>query len=185
MTRFILILLSSLSTALAGLKEDAEEQILNWSKNPAHLSGNQFQYDYKIWTIPDSLQKKAGSKANKPFFRDKIEVWRIRDGSKVLAFAVLDHTVAKVKPISFLALYNLQGQLITSEVIKYRESHGDKVCRPKWLAQFRGKKAGDSWVVGKDIDGISGATLSVHSMTQALHRLAWLAPYYPKVFGAH
>lgn len=183
MMRYCLLVLTLLSPLYAGLKEDAESQILEWSKNPQFFHGAKLQYDYKVWEIPDSLQQKAKIKTKKAFYRDKIEIWRIRDGSNVLAFALLDHTVAKVKPISFLTLFSAQGQVLQSEILKYRESHGEQVTRPKWLAQFKGKKAEDSWIVGKDIDGISGATLSVNSMTLAIQRLAWLAPNFNQAFG--
>src|SRR5581483_6621709 len=52
-----------------------------------------------------------------------------------------------------------------------RESYGGEVAYESWRRQFRGKRAADSLRVGREIRGISGATISVHAVTLGVQRL--------------
>src|SRR5439155_532738 len=46
-----------------------------------------------------------------------------------------------------------------------------EVAYGPWRRQFRGKSAGDSLRVGKEIRSISGATISVHAVTLGVRRM--------------
>ena len=52
----------------------------------------------------------------------------------------------------------------------YREPHGDEIRERRFRAQFAGKKLQDPLVVGKDIDAISGATISSSSAAYAARK---------------
>jgi hypothetical protein len=43
----------------------------------------------------------------------------------------------------------------------------------RWLAQFSGRREGDGrdWRVGRGVHGLSGATLTAHAVSDALHRI--------------
>ena len=58
-----------------------------------------------------------------------------------------------------------------SKILIYREDHGRQVGSQRWLKQFIGRKSGEKLVYGKDIDGISGATVSAKSMTLAVNNV--------------
>lgn len=63
-------------------------------------------------------------------------------------------------------------------VTRYRSDHGAAICRQQWLRQFAGYD-GRPLQLGKEIDGISGGTLSASAMVtdmQRCHQLlkAWL-----------
>jgi hypothetical protein len=51
------------------------------------------------------------------------------------------------------------------EVFNYQATHGYEITAKGWLKQFTGFSGKDSLVVNKDIDGISGATISVYAIT--------------------
>ncbi len=51
------------------------------------------------------------------------------------------------------------------EVFNYQATHGYEVTAKGWLKQFVGFSGNDSLIVNKNIDGISGATISVHALT--------------------
>ena len=67
--------------------------------------------------------------------------------------------------------------IIYSKIIKYREAYGGKVSGEKWLAQFNEMKQDSLYKYGKEIDGITGATLSVKSFTKGISKLSLLLPY--------
>ena len=54
-------------------------------------------------------------------------------------------------------------------VTTYRSSHGAAICQKKWLSQFAGY-SGEELTLGKDIDSISGATISAGSMVKDMER---------------
>lgn len=63
------------------------------------------------------------------------------------------------------------GAMRDLQVLIYRESHGWEVRYPFFTDQFEGLKLEDDQKLNRSIDGISGATLSVNSLTR-LARLA-------------
>ena len=50
-------------------------------------------------------------------------------------------------------------------IFNYQASHGHEITARGWLKQFWGFNGRDTLKVGKDIDGISGATISVYAIT--------------------
>jgi len=63
------------------------------------------------------------------------------------------------------------GTIESIEVLIYRETRGFEVRYPFFLNQFRGAGLEENDELDRKIDGISGATLSVHALTR-LGRLA-------------
>ena len=56
----------------------------------------------------------------------------------------------------------------------YREPRGDEVRDPRFRKQFEGKTAQDPLRLGRDIDAVSGATVSSASLATGVHRAAVL-----------
>lgn len=66
------------------------------------------------------------------------------------------------------------GKIAQARVLVYRESRGGEVHYPAFLKQYSGVALQEDTFLDQHIDGISGATLSVHSMS----RMARLALFY-------
>ncbi|MDO9450067.1 MAG: FMN-binding protein [Rugosibacter sp.] len=77
---------------------------------------------------------------------------------------VLDE-VGKEMPITVGIVVN-DGRIERMRVLAYRESRGWEVQSPNFLRQFTGAQLGDKQQLDRNIDGISGATLSVRAMTR-------------------
>lgn len=75
-------------------------------------------------------------------------------------------------PITVLVGMDLEGRLTGIELIAYRESlrgsRGDFLNRSSYLRQFGGKHVADAFRVRRDIDGISGATITVDAMSRGI-----------------
>jgi Na+-translocating ferredoxin:NAD+ oxidoreductase RnfG subunit len=84
--------------------------------------------------------------------------------------------LGKSLPITFLVIFDTDCKIINSSVIQYREPYGGAVKNKNWNAQFKNKDSSSSYEVGKEINGISGATISVHSVSKGIHKLALLLP---------
>ncbi len=67
----------------------------------------------------------------------------------------------------YLVLFNAQNDVVLVKVFNYQATHGHEVTAKGWLKQFIGYNTSDKDLeVGKNIDSISGATISVNSITQ-------------------
>ena len=114
--------------------------------------------------------------AQQVFYRDELYYWTISKNDSTLAHAFLDNVLGKSMPITFLVLLNTKGEIISSEVIKYREAYGAEVGNKNWLSQFIHFSDTSDYSVGKNIDGISGATISVNSLSRGIRKIALLYP---------
>ena len=72
-------------------------------------------------------------------------------------------------PIHILVGLDLKG-VITGAIVDYHsEPYGYfSVEPPKFGAQFRGKTVKDPFVVGRDVDAVSRASISINSATRAI-----------------
>jgi hypothetical protein len=80
--------------------------------------------------------------------------------------------ISKEKPIT-VGLVVDEGRLERVRVLVFRESRGWEVRYPFFTDQFTGSRLTADQRLDRDIDGISGATLSVRALTK-LARLALL-----------
>lgn len=113
-------------------------------------------------------QRKAVTASTGLSVRDQeIKVWTASDGSQMY----IDQVVGKHEFITFGMGVGPDGKVRGVEILEYKETYGGEVRRPEWRKQFKGKKLGDGFKLGKDITNISGATLSSHSVTDGVYRL--------------
>jgi hypothetical protein len=66
----------------------------------------------------------------------------------------------------FLTAFDKQKNIKKVRVLEYTSDHGYQIANKGWLKQF--EKA-QIFTVGKNIDGISGATISVKSITKGVN----------------
>ena len=88
------------------------------------------------------------------------------------ALAILDNVIGKTMPISFLAIYDMDGSVYNVSVIKYREQYGGQIKSKRWLKQFINYTDTSNYSIGKSISAISGATISVYSISKGIHKLS-------------
>lgn len=65
----------------------------------------------------------------------------------------------------FFILYDSGGVVRTVRVFNYQASHGHGITSKGWLKQFSGYDGNQRLEPGKEVDSISGATISVKSIT--------------------
>lgn len=102
---------------------------------------------------------------------DNATVLRVSRADSLLGFAAVDDVLGKDQPITFLVAIDPADRLKDVDILVYREPYGGEVAYEPWRRQFRGKSAGDSLRVGREIRSISGATISVHAVTLGVRRV--------------
>jgi Na+-translocating ferredoxin:NAD+ oxidoreductase RnfG subunit len=65
----------------------------------------------------------------------------------------------------YLIIFNNDLSVETIQIFNYQASYGHEIAARGWLKQFRGFKGETELEPGKNIDVISGATVSVHAIT--------------------
>jgi FMN-binding domain len=81
--------------------------------------------------------------------------------------------IGKEKPITLGVV--IEGSDIERvEVLAFRESRGYEIRYPFFTRQFPGVQLADDGYLSKDIDGITGATLSVRAVERMSRMALWL-----------
>lgn len=65
----------------------------------------------------------------------------------------------------YFILFDRSGKILSLQIFNYEATHGQEITLKSWLNQFVGYNGKIVLRVGKEIDAISGATTSVHSIT--------------------
>ena len=163
-------LVASLSILTAGLREETESLIYD------HY-GDSVSVLFKKMPIPREIKSMAEKNARLHFMLNQIYLWEIFQKDSLVGLAYLDNVKGKSQPITYAVFYDLNGNVIDSHIIKYREPIGGEVANRHWLKQFLGKSTNSDYQVGKNIDGISGATISVNAVTRGIHRSTFVIDF--------
>ena len=101
---------------------------------------------------------------------DSALVLRLARNESLLGFARVGNVRGKDQPITWLVAVDPSLRLRDVDILVYREPYGGEVAYEAWRRQFRGKGPDAPLAVGRDIQGISGATISVNAVTLAVRR---------------
>ena len=81
----------------------------------------------------------------------------------------------------YFILFDKNANVKAVKVFNYAATHGYEVSSKGWLKQFVGYTTGQNLDVGKDVDTISGATISVYAITHDIKEKTNLLYEYLKV----
>nr|WP_297916813.1 FMN-binding protein [uncultured Allomuricauda sp.] len=96
-------------------------------------------------------------------------LFKISQDSQTLGYVYLGQAPSMKNIFDYVVLFTNDMHIKKSKVLIYREDYGRQIGSQRWLKQFIGKKSGDTLVYSKDVDAISGATISAKSMTKAIN----------------
>jgi len=122
-------------------------------------------------TLTPDQAKAVAKKSGAGLRSREVRAWRVSTGG----WFFVDEVLGKHEFITYAVGLDAAGAVVGVEILVYRESYGDQVRNPAWRGQFTGKKQGAALTLAKDIQNISGATLSSRHITDGIKRL--LATY--------
>lgn len=67
----------------------------------------------------------------------------------------------------YIVIYDTNLSILKVDIANYPGEYGYEICRSKWLQQFEGKT--DGFELNNNVDGISGATVSVSYLINDLN----------------
>ena len=102
-----------------------------------------------------------------------------RDG-----YAIVQNTIGKHRPITYMVGVDAEGECMNFEVLVYREARGNEIATKRFNFQYEGKDVRDPIRINRDIINISGATMSVRSASAGVKRvLVLIDEFYLKPLG--
>ena len=95
--------------------------------------------------------------------------YAIENGEKI-GVAIVDVQPGKWGPVDFFIAMDLKPRIKQVAVLRYMEKRGRPIARSSFMKQYEGKTTRDPLEVGKDITGISGATISSRAATYSVKK---------------
>jgi FAD:protein FMN transferase len=92
-----------------------------------------------------------------------------REGHR-LGEAVVVEEIGKHRPITFVVGVDPEGKIVGVAVMAYREAYGGEIRARRFLDQYRGKSVSDPLIPSRDIQNITGATLSARAAGRAVKK---------------
>jgi hypothetical protein len=118
------------------------------------------------------------------FPEQAFDVYVGETGNQVDGYALVQNTIGKHKPMTYMVGVDSKGQVSDVELLVFRESRGSEIRQKRFNAQYEGKTVNDPVRINRDIINISGATMSVRSMSAGIKRVLVLVDeFYLKPAG--
>jgi len=113
------------------------------------------------------IEERIGWKFPEEFF----EVYIGETGAQIDGYALVQNTIGKHKHMTYMVGVDNAGACTNVELVVYREAKGSEVRTKRFNVQYEGKTASDPIRINKDIINISGATMSVRSISAGVKRV--------------
>ncbi|NNC50089.1 MAG: FMN-binding protein [Flaviramulus sp.] len=155
----VLLIISAFIMMIFGLPQNLQKKV----NKEIVKTYNVENFNFTEVLIDSDLAKGLPSK-----FEDK-NLFKIEAIGNLLGYAYLSKAPSKTAQFDYLVLLDKDLIVLKTKVIAYREEYGGEIGSTRWLKQFIGKKGGDQLKLGDNIVAISGATISVRSMTNAMN----------------
>ena len=132
---------------------------------------------------PDQ-KKKVEERIGWRFPEESFDMYVGETGGKVDGYALVQNTIGKHKPMTYMVGVDDNGAVTNVELLVFREARGSEVRMKRFNSQYEGKTVLDPVRINKDIINISGATMSVRSISAGVKRMLVLVDeFYLKPDG--
>jgi len=151
----VTVLFSIIFLMSFGIPENLEKKVDREVKDVFEIDS----YKFEKVIVSEEIKSKIPSKIDDENF------FRINSKEKIKGYVYVDKAPSKTADFDYLVIFDHNLKIARTKVLIYREEYGGEIGSKRWLRQFTGKSGEDSL---DDIAGISGATISVRSMTNAV-----------------
>ncbi len=125
----------------------------------------------ELLKIPTDKKVTIEERIGWKFPEEAFEVYIGETGTQIDGYAFVQNTIGKHKPMTYMVGVDARGRVSNVELLVFRESRGSEVRTKRFNVQYEGKTVSDPVRLNKDIINISGATMSVRSMTAGIKRV--------------
>jgi len=118
------------------------------------------------------------------FPEESFEVYIGETGASIDGYAMVHNTIGKHKPMTYMVGVDNRGRVTNVELMVFREAKGSEIGRKRFMVQYEDKTVWDPIRINKDIVNVSGATMSVRSLSAGVKRaLVLIDEFYLKPQG--
>ncbi|MDF1575328.1 MAG: hypothetical protein P1P86_09080 [Bacteroidales bacterium] len=89
---------------------------------------------------------------------------------KVLGYLLSTRAKGRYDYFDYSVAFSEDLTVLGLIITVYRSSHGAAICQKRWLSQFKGYQ-GEELSLGKEVDALSGATISATSLVADIRRV--------------
>lgn len=111
------------------------------------------------------VYQQEGSESAEVLSKKKVTFYFAKKDGERKGVALFDVQPGKWGPVEFIVAMDIKGTVKAVRVMSYQEVRGRPIARMGFMNQYRGKHVNSTLTVGRDIVGISGATISSRSAT--------------------
>lgn len=175
MKRYVFFIIVLVSVALAVTSGNANELI---SENEAlrKIFRDAASFDHRHIILTDSQQAKLSKDAGISFgqtHQPQFDVYTAKTNGKIVGYALVDTVIGKWGPIHYMAGLSSDGKIKKIIVLEYLEIRGQPIAKNRFLKQYQKKGKKNHIRLHKDINGISGATISSRAITDGIRKLVY------------
>ena len=98
-----------------------------------------------------------------------MRAWRGSRGDAILGWALIDVRTVRTHAEAFMVVLSPEGSVRTVRMLAFHEPL-DYLPPDRWYQQFENKTQAEPLRVGRDVHGITGATLSARATTDGVRR---------------
>ncbi|MBZ0165346.1 MAG: FMN-binding protein [Candidatus Omnitrophica bacterium] len=132
-------------------------------------------FERRLVSLNDDQQRRIEEDAQirfGPSHVPQLVVYTAYEGDLIVGRIIEDTVVGKWGPIHYMTAFDTAGTVREVVVLDYHEIRGKPAAKRRFLKQYKGKNAADPIRVRKDIDGITGATITSRSLTDGVRKTA-------------
>jgi hypothetical protein len=129
---------------------------------------------YRTFVLDGSTKARLTQRLGYAPAKDRYTIFIATTQGKIDGYAIVDEERGLHQPITFATRLSPRGVVERVEIMVYREPRGDEVRDSRFRKQFEGKTALDPLRIDRDIDAVSGATVSSASLATGVRRAAVL-----------
>jgi Na+-translocating ferredoxin:NAD+ oxidoreductase RnfG subunit len=144
-----------------GLPQKLQKKVVREVEKTFETSG----VDFTAITVPETLANELEVKITGD------NLFRLGKEGELLGYAFIGEAPSKTAMFDYLVIFDRELKVLQAKVLVYREEYGGEIGSHRWLRQFEGMTGQDRASTETNIDAISGATISVRSMTRSMDML--------------
>ena len=96
------------------------------------------------------------------------QLYHIEANQERKGFIFIDEGRSRYEEYTFMVFLTYDLEVLLVRLLEYNETHGVEITNRRWLSQFIGFTPDSEIQHGRNIDAISGATISTRSITKAI-----------------
>lgn len=155
---------------LCGLHHAMAEVFFTEQELIDKLYSNAELVEYPV-EVNRALLKEIKGKTSARLITNGLKVWEVREQGQLSGWLFNAEVLGKHENIRYALAIDSDGVITDLEIMEYRETHGGQIKDELWRAQMYGRRLGSGFKLGKDIDNITGATLSCRHLSDGVHGL--------------